>query len=162
MNYTYKFEKQNDVDEQKNLSLEWKTQYKITVGIARRILYLHEDSQHHRDLKASNIRLDRDLNAKIFRFWSRKTIRWKRDSSQYEADLWYFAYQKIVCYMLPTYCKRKISITVSLLLLVLQFANAYILWHAVDTWHQNILSKETSQLNPMHIALNFSFGNYYR
>ena len=50
---------------EKQGQLDWSIRYKIIGRTARRILYLHEDSQLriiHRDLKASNILLDADMN----------------------------------------------------------------------------------------------------
>ncbi|XP_019174882.1 PREDICTED: cysteine-rich receptor-like protein kinase 25 [Ipomoea nil] len=53
---------------EKKQQLNWPTRYKIIGGIARGLLYLHEDSGFkiiHHDLKASNVLLDGDMNPKI-------------------------------------------------------------------------------------------------
>ncbi|XXG67598.1 hypothetical protein AAC387_Pa06g0904 [Persea americana] len=53
------------------LQLDWPTRHKICVGIARGLAYLHEESILkivHRDIKATNVLLDKDLNPKISDF----------------------------------------------------------------------------------------------
>jgi serine/threonine protein kinase len=54
-----------------NIFLDWPTQFHIFVGIARGLAYFHENLQPciiHQDIKASNILLDNNLNAKIADF----------------------------------------------------------------------------------------------
>ncbi|XP_028772711.1 probable LRR receptor-like serine/threonine-protein kinase At1g53430 isoform X2 [Neltuma alba] len=53
------------------IKLEWPTRHKICIGIARGLAYLHEESRFkivHRDIKATNVLLDKDLNSKISDF----------------------------------------------------------------------------------------------
>ncbi|RZC46244.1 hypothetical protein C5167_039191 [Papaver somniferum] len=58
-------------DDVKRTYLDWERRYKIIGGIARGLLYLHEDSRVriiHRDLKTSNILLAEDMTPKISDF----------------------------------------------------------------------------------------------
>ncbi|MQL95479.1 hypothetical protein Taro_028145 [Colocasia esculenta] len=53
------------------LKLDWQTRHKICLGVAKGLAYLHEESILkivQRDIKATHILLDKDLNAKISNF----------------------------------------------------------------------------------------------
>ncbi|XP_019196319.1 PREDICTED: probable LRR receptor-like serine/threonine-protein kinase At1g56140 [Ipomoea nil] len=71
----YEFHENKSLDQAlfgcSNLFLDWPRRFEICLGIAKGLAYLHEESRLrivHRDIKASNILLDSDLNPKISDF----------------------------------------------------------------------------------------------
>ncbi|TKY66677.1 Receptor serine/threonine-protein kinase SD1-8 [Spatholobus suberectus] len=64
-------------DHTKGKALDWQKRFCIICGIARGLMYLHQDSRLrivHRDLKLSNVLLDDDFNPKISDFGMARTV----------------------------------------------------------------------------------------
>ncbi|XP_065861700.1 cold-responsive protein kinase 1 [Euphorbia lathyris] len=62
---------------QSNIQFSWRTRCRICIGVARGLAFLHQEVQPHivhRDIKASNILLDKDLTPKIADFGLAKLI----------------------------------------------------------------------------------------
>ncbi|KAL8192803.1 hypothetical protein R6Q57_027251 [Mikania cordata] len=77
-----------------NLMADWVTRYKIALGVAQGICYLHHDCDPvivHRDLKPSNILLDGDMEARVADFGVAKLIQCDESMSVIAGSYGYIA-----------------------------------------------------------------------
>ncbi|CAL5411056.1 unnamed protein product [Camellia sinensis] len=104
--YEYMTNKSLDMflfDSKKRVQLDWPKRFHIIQGIARGFLYLHQDSclrVIHRDLKASNILLDNDMNPKISDFGLARTFQVTQELANTRRVMGTFGY------MSPEYAMR--------------------------------------------------------
>ncbi|TQE10602.1 hypothetical protein C1H46_003840 [Malus baccata] len=87
--------------------LDWDSRYKIIFGIGRGLLYLHEDSRLkiiHRDLKASNILLDVEMQPKIADFGMATLF--DLDQTQGDTSQVWPIISNFIGYMAPEYVMR--------------------------------------------------------
>ncbi|XP_074267726.1 cysteine-rich receptor-like protein kinase 15 [Silene latifolia] len=92
-------------DPVKQGQLNWRSRYNIILGIAKGMLYLHQDSGLkiiHRDLKASNILLDANMNPKIADFGLARMFDYDKSQSDTSRIVGTYGY------MSPEYATRGI------------------------------------------------------
>ncbi|KAK7272324.1 hypothetical protein RJT34_28843 [Clitoria ternatea] len=82
-------------DRTRTFLLDWPMRFDIIVGIARGLLYLHQDSRLrviHRDFKTSNILLDEEMNPKISDFGLAKIFGGKETEASTERVVGTYGY----------------------------------------------------------------------
>jgi len=87
--FSWKWKTSEDRD--LGMLLNWEMRFDIILGVARGLLYLHQDSRLriiHRDMKTSNILLDAEMNPKISDFGFGKDVRRQTNRREHKQSCW--------------------------------------------------------------------------
>ncbi|KAE8689978.1 metal tolerance protein C2 [Hibiscus syriacus] len=81
----------NQIRTDTDTTLDWETRHNIICGVAKALDYLHNGCEKrviHRDVKASNIMLDSEFNARLGDFGLARTVQFKDKTLFNQGDCW--------------------------------------------------------------------------
>ncbi|THG17324.1 G-type lectin S-receptor-like serine/threonine-protein kinase At1g61550 isoform X1 [Camellia sinensis] len=129
-------------DAEKREQLDWAKRFHIIQGIARGLLYLHRDSclrVIHRDLKASNILLDDNMNPKISDFGLARTFQLTQELANTHRVMGTFGYMSPEYAMEGLFSEKSDVFSFGVLLLEIVNGTRSTSLHHYDEKHHNLL-----------------------